>query len=433
MKILLISVGGSPEPIIQSINRLRPDKLIAFCSAESREAFIGSVLPMTFNPAIDRETILAPDIQDLVACVRALHTGVPEKLKLFNGSYEDLVVDFTGGTKTMSVALAMALCDKVGTFVYVGGLQRGKNGLGTVESGAECVLYQKNPWDELAVETLRDMAVLFNRCRFLSARDKARAAAVRSPTKKPLFQALEDVCEAFYKWDNFYYQAAQKMLRQAESKLRSVAAASNDPCLASFAGAVGESLPVLERVCRHMECLTSAKASAELTEDVDGSAIVMDLVANAIRRAELEHRYDDAVARLYSAVEKHAKLRLKAAYGIDNSDVDLAKIADEKFRGKLERECACERDGVKVVQIPLHRSFELLRVLGDQVGRAYDVCRDNLAKVLTTRNMSLLAHGFAPVTEATYSALLDIALKFLDLGREDLPRFARMGWEDGDL
>lgn len=121
MKILLVSVGGTAEPIIHSINQVQPDKLIAFCSVESRDSFINSVLPATFKPEIDRETILAPDIQDLVSCVKALHVGVPEKLKLFRAGYEDLIVDYTGGTKTMSVAMAMALCDKVGTFVYIGG------------------------------------------------------------------------------------------------------------------------------------------------------------------------------------------------------------------------------------------------------------------------------------------------------------------------
>ena len=48
------------------------------------------------------------------------------------------------------------------------------------------------------------------------------------------------------------------------------------------------------------------------------AALVRDLVAQAERTCRLAHRPDDAVARLYSALEKLAKAAL-AAHGIDNS------------------------------------------------------------------------------------------------------------------
>jgi len=47
--------------------------------------------------------------------------------------------------------------------------------------------------------------------------------------------------------------------------------------------------------------------------------LVWDLLANARRRAELEMKYEDALVRCYSAIEKAAKHELLKSHGIDNS------------------------------------------------------------------------------------------------------------------
>ena len=49
--------------------------------------------------------------------------------------------------------------------------------------------------------------------------------------------------------------------------------------------------------------------------------------------------------------------------------------------------------------------------------------RSDLHKVLSIRNTSLMAHGFQPVSEETYGKLLQIALSFLELSADQLPRF----------
>jgi len=59
------------------------------------------------------------------------------------------VADFTGGTKTMSVALALATVQAVGRYTYVGGTERTKDGPGMVVDGKERMLHQANPWDAL--------------------------------------------------------------------------------------------------------------------------------------------------------------------------------------------------------------------------------------------------------------------------------------------
>jgi hypothetical protein len=76
----------------------------------------------------------------------------------------------------------------------------------------------------------------------------------------------------------------------------------------------------------------------------------------------------------------------------------------------------------------LGRSYELLAALGDPLGERYRERRADLDKILSARNLSLLAHGFDPVGERTYAGLLAVALEFLGITRDDLPAFPVMDW-----
>jgi len=147
------------------------------------------------------------------------------------------------------------------------------------------------------------------------------------------------------------------------------------------------------------------------------------VVANAVRRAE-QVRFDDAVARLYGAVEKIAKIRLRLVYGIDNSNVRPEQIPDEEMRKRLQQDSGEER-----LKLPLQKSFELLQSLGDPSGQKFAHAQNEMRKLLDIRNNSILAHGFEPVQEKTYRRMLDISLSFLDGTEEDLPVFPKMRWE----
>ena len=55
---------------------------------------------------------------------------------------------------------------------------------------------------------------------------------------------------------------------------------------------------------------------------------MLDLIANADRRARIEGKYEDAVARLYSALERGAKFRLQRQYAISTEDVKPARLPE---------------------------------------------------------------------------------------------------------
>lgn len=428
-KAMIVSVGGSPEPVVFSLNQRQPEYILYFTSIASRKMVRESIEPhLLFKPA-DHEIVMTPDEEDLGVSVAELLHKVPQFLQVWNVPFRELLGDYTGGTKTMSAALVLALAERGCSYSYVGGKSRNKEGLGTVLNGHERSLYLDNPWDVLAVGPCRDAELLFNRARFRAVSDLAERTATRTECHRPFFEALRHLSQGYYAWDAFQYKAALSDIKRGESQLRNYAAASHQNGVKQFLQAVQSNLPLLEQIQNEVASLAKrTKSKKEATVNsaeapAQHSLLVADLVANAKRRAELEYKYDDAVARLYSAIEKLAKYRLLTAYEIDNSAVDLTLVPAELHQGL--RECANPRENGKI-QIPLFRSYELLAALRDPLGIAYMANETELRKVLGVRNTSLLAHGFDPVTQSTYRDLLTIACLFLELAEDQLPSFPRL-------
>jgi hypothetical protein len=125
-KVLLVTVGASPKPIVNSIRRLQPDRVIFLCSKAYRSQIIGEGLPCELIkgntveklPNIPIQTELGDRFQanrdlkiiqqadDLTECYQ-IATETLAKLKQSQpGSV--IYADYTGGTKTMSLGLALA-------------------------------------------------------------------------------------------------------------------------------------------------------------------------------------------------------------------------------------------------------------------------------------------------------------------------------------
>jgi CRISPR-associated protein (TIGR02710 family) len=426
--VAVVSVGGSEQPIIYSLNERQPEFIIYFTSQNSRRIVRQKIEPALKYRPEDHEIITTPDEQNLVASVEILLRQLPAILSQWNVDFDCVIGDYTGGTKTMSSAVVMALAGKGCRYSYVGGTARDKGGLGVVIDGREQQLYLQNPWDVLAIDALRDIHLLFNGCRFRAVQDLAEQTARRVDEKRLFFLALKDISEGFYRWDNFQYAQALNLIKRGMNVFHPFVEGHSGRELRLFYTQVASSRDNLEMIQKDTLLFKSnlSKKEREVVSQADGRATVIDLLANAVRRAEVDYKFEDAVARLYSAIEKMAKVRLKVAYQLDNSDLDI-----ERLPRAMRDDYLPEEPGEKI-QLPLHRSYALLAGLGDPLGESYLDTQDELRKALNVRNMSLLAHGFEPVTEKTYRNLLEIALTFMGLKAEDLPRFPRMQW-DGDL
>ncbi len=422
---LVLGVGGTAAPLIVSINSQKPRHIVYVASKGSRATIREGVEPFLDQLPQDHEIITLSDEQSLVDCVRDILRELPRILDMWGIADKAVLCDFTGGTKVMSAALVLALTHFGVRYAYVGGESRTKNGLGTVENGKERLLHLENPWDMLAVPELVHAADLFNACQFQALQDIARETARRMNIRRPFFEMLATVAEGYNLWDGFQYRQACDRLRRAENLLHSLGALADCLPLQRFLAGLRDNTVFLDTVQRDVQpYLASSGSARSVPRDADaGQAFLLDLVANALRRAT-SGRYDDAVARLYSAMEKIAKNRLAAIHGIDNSDIAM-ELVPESECGDL---VAC-RDAAGRIRIGLERSYRLLKALGDPLGEAYVQRARELSQLLQRRNQSLLAHGFRPVDAADFHKMLDIALSFLGIESCQLPAFPRMDWK----
>lgn len=397
--ILFITVGGSPAPIITAIQSLKPDRTLFICSGGSR----GSVSQVTgdgnpceirkgaevverlpnlpthlglggFNPDTDVVTLDNPD--DLSEGYRR----ISEKLREIRQEEPEaqLYADYTGGTKTMSLALgAVALDQGVSLYLTTSArredLVRVERGQSTIQATTSAVTVERS--------LNRDFP------RFLEQYNYAGAIALLTsllkayelaPEQRRRIQELRDICAGFDAWDRFDHLDAWNMLAMRMQHIQ-VHGLALKRVLSSRAG-IDPDFSAPDSIAGH------------------GYELVDDLLLNAQRRAH-QQRYDDACGRLYRALELLAQICLKTRYEITTGDVDVAKLP-EALRDAYEM----QRDPNKGnVELALRKSYDLLSDLPDDpLGQHFSHRSKYLLNALEIRNHSLFAHGFKPITEADY-------------------------------
>ncbi len=196
-----MSVGDSAEPVAAAVVEHRASVVCFFCSERSVET-LGEVRALVAGrgPDYRSRVQLVQDAEDLARCYAdALRAA--DLLEAEGVAPAEVVVDYTGGTKAMSAALALATVGRGYRFSYVGGERRDKDGLGVVETGTERVRTGWSPWRLFAVEEKRLFAGLFNRHLYGSAAEVLERALGHDPEDQRLLQGLLDLTRAYQHWD----------------------------------------------------------------------------------------------------------------------------------------------------------------------------------------------------------------------------------------
>lgn len=413
-QVLIVPVGGSPEPVRKAVETSGA-RFVVFVVSPQTAGTVENILASASARPSAWSRIVTPDPQRLDVTFRALVGRLPQILDEWGRSWTDTIVDLTGGTKVMTAALALATIHHAPRYLYIGGEDR--RDTGTVRTGTEIPIQAVNPWDDLAYAALRDIARAFNGLRFAEARERCRHARERvsDRTLKAYLHALGKIIEGFAAWDRFEYRAAAGHVTQATV---------DDLCLFWDGKPQYDACRAQLEACRdRLEELRAQVTADGPGGDVPSRALLLDLLANAWRRGELEQRYDDAVARLYRCVEGVAQLALWQAHGIKTGKVPVDRLPPgDPFDVEVSR---AREAGESSVKLGLEKSFQLLAALGGPLADvAARLGRDgDVGKLLQSRNLSLLAHGAHPVAAQTFAALFEACLGLLEVRREDLIRF----------
>ena len=118
--LLIATVGGSPEALVSGILAAKPARVIFVCSTDTRKSISsGDEARPGIVERLARERYVLdsgrydafeiPDPQDLTSAVEHIHREATPSVERWRsrGPGFEVVADFTGGTKCMSMALGL--------------------------------------------------------------------------------------------------------------------------------------------------------------------------------------------------------------------------------------------------------------------------------------------------------------------------------------
>lgn len=375
---LVCTVGGSHQPLVTAIRAVKPDYVVFLCTgrdpatgrAGSRQQIEGKGLVIKARPQDDKPALPAipaqcglPDgswevIEVPADDLAAAYTVIKARLtKLRADEVGRVVADYTGGTKSMSAALAMAALE-----VPEGQLQ--------LVTGARSDLVKVVADTQTAVRVpagvlrfLQEIRLALTSWRRYAWQEAAEMLstleAPAEPKLRGIWQRAKDVSAALAAWDRFDHRGALDRLRPYEAVF-------------------GPGFPAQYMALKCMAHGEHERAAAYQ---------VWDLWLNAWRRAA-DGRCDDAVARIYRLLEWTAQWQLEAVMGWRTADLpkDVAEHAG----------IPANRDGT--YQAGLWSAWQLAaRHCGEPTAGFLESQGGAMLDRLRRRNQSILAHGFSPI------------------------------------
>ncbi|MCK6556853.1 TIGR02710 family CRISPR-associated CARF protein [Candidatus Binatia bacterium] len=413
-RAMIVSVGGSAEPLAVTLGEEKPEFVCFLASHRSVDeiAKIKDAVKVSTGGAFKDEKEIVDSAEDLVECYRKALACI-ERVRRQGFPESEMLIDYTGGTKVMSAAVAMAAAAYGVRFSYVGGDRRTKDGLGVVESGSERRRIDRNPLELFAVEEKRRIAQHFNSHQY-------DAAAVMMGDLLPklqephraLLDAVRDLLVGYAAWDRFDHRTARRELGKGRHRLEELVRAAQ----------AGEYSNVLSQAAENVRFLES------LDRDTNGfhnlrMPLVGDLVANAERRLA-ERKYDDAVARLYRAIEMRGQIAFEAEFAHPTNKVPPT-VLPERVRAEYVSRYAAADKGL--LKLPLEATYRALAAVDDAVGKEFVARYEEVSQLQGARNDSILAHGIQPMGKERAARMLDLTLAFLP-STVHRPEFPRLPW-----
>jgi len=380
-KLMFISVGvgggdGSDiaHALFYTIKHCNPDAVVFLASAESWDKVSVHLLPQhqEFNGFLLVEKEIVNEIDDF----QYLHNEFSEIIlnyykKGFKNQYT--YADYTSGTKAMSAALvSAAIFNKIDTLTYV----TGRREKGRVLSGTERQ-YPLSTSSIISWQTINEAVIYFNRGMYKTVIQMLGTSTIY-PQHKNKAETIIGLSKFLDAWDKFNFTQAFEIIRSIDED-------------------VIKQLNLFGKIKKLKNSTLPILIKEELSyEKID------DLLFNAKRRAD-EGKYDDAVARIYRAVEMTGQLEFKKEFNCTTSSIKIENL------GACVAEAAklCSRNDKGEYQAGLFQTFNLLSETENKCGKIFKQNAGEFRKLLDNRNYSILAHGSQPITEKQFERFYD--------------------------
>jgi CRISPR-associated protein (TIGR02710 family) len=390
-KALICTVGTVYEGrenilnvLAEEICNLQPAYVAFLVSRESRSAAQKIAHSAKLNPScVEYLELETPhDLNEVFA-----RTNETIRRLLAAGfSPADISLNYTSGTKVMGSGAVLAAvfnqCSEL-RYIYEGG-----------PKGDRVIITRPE-----AVSAYRDLQLavrLVEELRFQSASDLLSRldASLLSAYDVEILEALRNIADAYNAWDTFNPGHFVEVMRKTTATFEPLKKFMVD------SGTMG----------------LLAQLAGDLAQENYSPYIFADMVNNAARRM-IEGKHDDAVARLYRALEMLAQWVLRR-YGIDTDDVDTRKIPP-RYRVNFEALRSMD-DGI--VRIGMRKAYELLAILEAPLGLRFQDKKE-LQPLLQARSKSILAHGTSRIAKEDSEHFLAVSL---ELFVSEIPDFCEI-------
>lgn len=285
--LMVISVGLQIESIVAGLCEHRPGRAVLVYSNDSRDKL--DEIKRTCNdrrapfPAETWEEIDVGNAEDLRTCLLSIRKKLNARVRQWRG---ETIVDYTGGTKCMSVALGVAALDWKCTLNYMGG---GRDARGIVSGGQMFQRSEANPWDVLGYRVAGEAVTLTVKGAWASARDLlADHDRATDPDVKNSLRELHRLCAGYAAWDAADYLAAVDHLKNFAA--RDMAHFWPEADRDALAATVKHHVDFLQELIEEMKT------------PGPGLKWLSDMYADCQRRQSRKD-YDDALARFYRLAE----------------------------------------------------------------------------------------------------------------------------------
>ena len=312
----------------------------------------------------------------------------------------NIKINYTPGTKTMSISAAIASLVFRKKLRLIDG-ERGENT--TVQSGTErhvdFSLYVV--YDEILIKRIKEA---FNRHQDDFGKVLIDELTIENNQK----EAFETLFNIYSNWDNINFEEAYSCFEDGFN--------SKFPELSFKLGLNKKALRLVNPIPVKKNGLISG-----FTYDKNYEIYILASIINNAKRRAKEKKYDDAIARLYRSLEYIGQIKLRQ-YGIDSDEVNVDRLselgADEEFIDDLKN---YSDDGI--IKSGLNLDFIILSELNDDLGKYYCENKKKITGQLSSRNYSVLAHGLESKTKKDYDDFEKTVLTFAHLLHKDMDRF----------
>ena len=427
---LVVSVGTSYEPIVLNISLLQP-KQVLFLYTEKTKKYLNKITkacklqPEQFMMCRIHETNPLDIYREIKRAY--LEWNKPEKL----------YIDFTGGTKSMSAAAAMAGAMIRVQLVYVG-TEEYLTDFRKPMPGTETLYFISNPLLVFGDLEIEKSIILFDEGNYAGAREKLSdlKEEVPEPDIRQQLNFLYLLASGYEHWDALEFPRAHEAFRRLVMELKRDGTVHPQFLLVDCLKKLCEQETILEKLAELPQMIHDKNQMKILRQKEYIMPLIFTMYGNAMLR-EKQEKYDMATLLLYRVLEMIEQRRL-ALYNLYVSDVRYSAIQYRKERNRdylmvpaEERLAKLKATVYQIKQamfgkessmylpdrISLLDGFIILLDLNDEISMMSNGQTINKLKRIRSmvylRNNSIFAHGLGPVSFEDYCRFRDFVTDML--------------------